>query len=191
MIASVWPALRDGYVEHVAEAARKKTPYRDTHEPLFEDWLNTSNGPNFRVYDPDLVGPHERRHRDVVVRDDQAGLRKEILERWDGVCPISGCDVHAALEAAHLLSHAEYGDASQYAENVLPLRADLHRLFDRNWLGIDPESSSIWLAPELRCGSYGEFHGRIIDTQKLDPRALARRWAQTQSAHLERVGSSD
>ena len=59
----------------------------------------------------------------VEYRTRQAEFRKRIFEKYNGRCPISGCDEASALEAAHL--GAKGGWRTNHTEGIL-LRRDLH-----------------------------------------------------------------
>ena len=69
----------------------------------------------------------------VELRTRQAEFRKHIFEKFNGRCPISGCEEPAALEAAHL--GAKGGWRTNHNEGIL-LRRDLHALLDAGKLKI-------------------------------------------------------
>jgi Rad3-related DNA helicase len=69
----------------------------------------------------------------VEHRTGQAEFRKRIFEKYNGRCPISGCDEASALEAAHL--GAKGGWRTNHTEGIL-LRRDLHALLDAGKLEI-------------------------------------------------------
>ena len=75
-------------------------------------------------------------------------------------CPISGCDATEALEGAHIVPYS--GPETNHPCNGLPLRADLHTLFDLGLLTIDPARMEVVLSPSLRAGQYGVYHGRKL-----------------------------
>lgn len=74
-----------------------------------------------------------RRLAEILVRPAQQLLRREALVRH-GACLITGETEPAALEAAHI--RPVYAGGSDTMDNVLLLRADLHRLFDAGLLTI-------------------------------------------------------
>ena len=113
--------------------------------------------------------------RSIRTRRGQPAFRAALLEAYDGVCAISGCDAAAALEAAHIRPH--FAGGRYVATNGLLLRADLHTLFDMRLLAVVPESMAVALHPEVEHGHYRELHGRRCRTpQRLadrpDPGAL-------------------
>jgi Rad3-related DNA helicase len=69
----------------------------------------------------------------VEYRTRQSEFRKRIFEKYNGRCPISGCDEASALEAAHL--GAKGGWRTNHTEGIL-LRRDLHALLDAGKLEI-------------------------------------------------------
>jgi Rad3-related DNA helicase len=69
----------------------------------------------------------------VEHRTRQTEFRKRMFEKYNGRCPISGCDEASALEAAHL--GAKGGWRTNHTEGIL-LRRDLHALLDAGKLEI-------------------------------------------------------
>ena len=76
---------------------------------------------------------YEARFGTVELRTRQAEFRNKIFAKFNGRCPISGCDVPSALEAAHL--GAKGGWRTNHTEGIL-LRKDLHALMDAGMLQI-------------------------------------------------------
>lgn len=74
-----------------------------------------------------------RRLAEILVRPAQQLLRRQALD-LHGACVITGETEPAALEAAHI--RPVYSGGSDTMDNVLILRADLHRLFDAGLLTI-------------------------------------------------------
>lgn len=69
----------------------------------------------------------------VEFRTRQAAFRRLMFERYGGVCPITGCNEPAALEAAHL------GDRGGWRTNQthgILLRRDIHSMLDSGKLEI-------------------------------------------------------
>ncbi|WP_027257810.1 HNH endonuclease [Leisingera aquimarina] len=118
--------------------------------------------------DPDLEeiidATEDRREfqfRSVATRRGQAGFRNGLLTTYDSKCCLSGCDVPAALEAAHIAPYM--GDHSNKLSNGLLLRSDLHTLFDLGLLSFD-ENYCALLSPELLAShQYAELKGRRIN----------------------------
>jgi len=104
----------------------------------------------------------ERVFREVKQRLGQGALREVLLKIYSGKCAISGCQVVEVLEAAHIDPWCSTG--SCHPSNGLLLRADLHTLFDRDLIGIEPESHVVHIAPSIRETEYGEFHGITMQT---------------------------
>lgn len=165
---------------------------RQLSEDEFESLLKSAGG--IREFGcgtplPDPAIELNRVLREVRDRLGQSEFRDNLLNSYGGKCAISGCEVVEALEAAHIdpWSNSESQDAS----NGLLLRADLHTLFDRNLLGIEPETMTVHVAEVIRESEYGQFNG--VDLRKPDSDvaipcadALTRRW----TAFLEKNGAS-
>lgn len=63
------------------------------------------------------------------------------MQLWSNRCPVSGRDVPAALDAAHVIPVFRGG--KDHPSNGLLLNADLHRLFDQHLIGFKPEAAGV------------------------------------------------
>jgi putative restriction endonuclease len=88
----------------------------------------------------------------IVRRQGQGAFRQQLLLAYRGRCAVTGCDVEAALEAAHIVPYQ--GPHSNHLANGLLLRADVHTLLDLGYLAIDAARMTICLAPHLMATSY-------------------------------------
>lgn len=102
----------------------------------------------------------ERRLAEVVRRKKQGEFRRALIEAYEGRCTMSGYDALDALQAAHITSY--FGPKSQMVTNGLLLRADLHILYDRSMLSVDPATMKITVGPELESTEYGVLDGQEI-----------------------------
>jgi predicted restriction endonuclease len=66
------------------------------------------------------------------------------------------------LEAAHIVPFL--GKHTNSPDNALLLRADLHTLFDRELLSIDPTTLTVKVSGELGGSMYAAFSGRRVAT---------------------------
>lgn len=96
----------------------------------------------------------------IVLRQGGGTFRQLVLKGFGGRCAISDCDVAEGLEAAHIVPYL--GAHTNRLENALLLRADLHTLFDRDLLSIDPASLTVVLSKALRGTSYRALSGVSI-----------------------------
>ncbi|SNR53076.1 HNH endonuclease [Hymenobacter mucosus] len=96
----------------------------------------------------------------IVRRRGQAAFRASLIAAYSSTCPVTGCKVEALLEAAHIIPYL--GTTTNHIQNGLPLRTDIHTLFDLQLLAIDPETLTVLLAPSLIGSEYGELAGRSI-----------------------------
>src|SRR6476469_7610249 len=83
----------------------------------------------------------------IVQRQGQPKFRRKLLTAYAGRCPITDCDVESAIEAAHIIPYQ--GTQTNHLTNGLPLRADIHTLFDLHLLSIRPDTNEVVIAPEL------------------------------------------
>ena len=67
-------------------------------------------------------------------REGQESFRQLLINAY-GCCAVTGTTEHAVLEAAHITPYR--GKHSNVIPNGLPMRRDIHRLFDRHLLTVD------------------------------------------------------
>ena len=97
--------------------------------------------------------------RAIKTRRGQPDFRKRLLEAYGNRCAVTGCEVLSVLEAAHINPHANGTDWE--TDNGLPLRADIHTLFDLRLLSLTPDCC-IQISDQLSGSAYEEFHGKMI-----------------------------
>ncbi|PSR12602.1 HNH endonuclease [filamentous cyanobacterium CCP3] len=73
---------------------------------------------------------------------------------------MTDCDVESALEAAHIIPYQ--GTDTNHPTNGLPLRSDIHTLFDLHLLSIHPNTYDVVIAPELMGTCYQDLVGRKL-----------------------------
>lgn len=90
----------------------------------------------------------DRARRQAHTRPGQSDFRRQVLDLYRGHCLLTGCIIPSALEAAHVVSHN--GDAFwDQPKNGIPLRRDLHGMFDALLWSIDPATNKIVLSESL------------------------------------------
>jgi len=148
--------------------------------------LREAYEPATQRFDPaEVEDAREWMSRRVKERHGQGAFRQGLLAAYAGQCPISGCDVDEALEAAHITPHL--GVQSQVLSNGLLLRADIHTLFDCGLIAVDPRTMTVAVAKSLMRSAYADYHGRRL-TAAVDPAAAASKKAlgiHFEAANLE------
>lgn len=110
----------------------------------------------------------------IVARQGGAKFRSAALEAFSSRCAISGCTVKAVLEAAHIVPYL--GMHTNAGDNALLLRADLHTLFDRQLLWVEPDTLVVRVGDELAASEYAKYAGRSLDLpNRIDPKTLGLR----------------
>ena len=118
------------------------------------------------VFDPNNeVDGRKKLLRSVVIRQGQPKFRQRLLAAYQSTCVVTGCNIEAVLQAAHIKSYD--GDNSNAIKNGLLMRADIHTLFDLGQLKID-ESGVIHLHESLHGTEYQQYLGKKIRAPK-DP----------------------
>ena len=166
----------------------------DTSELPLHMLADNENVPSFEVFGdgdnlsyvamtPDATNNVEQLEGDKraiemtrTIRDGQARFRNMLLSHYGCMCMVTGEKLDAVIEAAHISPYD--GNKSNDISNGLLLRVDIHRLFDKNLLAIEPNSLTIHLHPSLEGTSYTNFHGKklmihqkiLIDHEKIGER---------------------
>jgi hypothetical protein len=109
-------------------------------------------------------------------------FRDALRKRYGNRCVVTGCEVLAVLEAAHIIPYRSEND--NHPENGLLLRADIHTLFDLDLLAIEPEQLQVDLHPNLaKEKEYGHLTGKVLGCargQRPSQEALRVRYKQFQ-----------
>lgn len=108
--------------------------------------------------------PAGRQRRTVLGRIGQQEFRRRLLERFGPVCAFTGPQPPDSLHAAHVMPYAT--DPRHEIAGGLLLRADLHSLFDRGLITIDPELA-VRIDPSLK--KYRELSRLDGSTLQINP----------------------
>lgn len=98
-------------------------------------------------------------YRAISVRRGQKKFRKRLLAAYSGRCAVTACTVLEILEAAHIAPYK--GSHTHRVDNGLPLRADIHTLFDLGLLWINSERR-VQLDSQLIGSEYGHLHDKPL-----------------------------
>lgn len=103
----------------------------------------------------------------VVPRLGQGSFRLAVLDAYGGGCAVTGEHALPALEAAHIRPWSSGG--LHEVPNGLPLRRDLHRLFDLGYVSARPNGEFI-VSPRLRTEfDNGHTYYALAGRRLLDP----------------------
>jgi putative restriction endonuclease len=95
----------------------------------------------------------------------QQSFKAVVLDSYHRRCAISGTHIPPVLQAAHIRPVARGGE--HRLDNGLLLRSDVHTLFDRGYLGVNPQHRLL-VSPRLRAefSNGDQFYaqaGQVID----------------------------
>ena len=96
----------------------------------------------------------------IAMRRGQSEFRKKLLKAYENKCAITGSDVEAALEAAHISAYK--GDHTNPIENGLLLRADIHTLFDIGLIAINSNNRVVFHESLIISDHYSNLNNRRI-----------------------------
>ena len=97
------------------------------------------------------------RETQLAIREGQAEFRKELIAAYGGKCAVTGYDLELALDAAHVRRYN--GRHTNFVQNGLLLRKDLHKLFDHGVFGIRPSDLRIVINERAKKSKYAELNG--------------------------------
>jgi hypothetical protein len=129
--------------------------------PAYEQDLATAEATaDPAVFDADnLVDARQKILAEIVRRRGQPKFRKDLIRAYGGKCAVTGCEIEAVLEAAHIIPYMD-GDTNHVVNGLL-LRADVHTLFDLGVLKIDA-TGRIHIADTLFGSVYEKYGGKKI-----------------------------
>ncbi|MYM70362.1 HNH endonuclease [Pseudoduganella sp. FT55W] len=112
-------------------------------------------------FDPENIEDARLRIQTAIVRrQGQKKFRNDVLSAYNNSCAITGCDVVEAIEAAHIYPYL--GQQTNIVTNGLPLRSDLHTLYDLGLITIRAASMTVLIRPTLLGSMYGSFANTVI-----------------------------
>jgi hypothetical protein len=162
------------------EAAQWKSANATTFEDCAKALVILSAPPS-TPYKPPTASAAKRLQM-IRERPGQIKFRRDLKAAYEQRCCISGCGVSEALEGAHIDAYIAPGSDS--LQNGLLLRRDIHALFDRDLIAIEPATLIVRVAKPARGQmDYFSFHGTKLRLPK-DPShypdrgAIERRWAR-------------
>ena len=126
--------------------------------PLDAEGQKIEMGGDFNAENPEDA--RRRITASIVQRQGQPEFRRKLLSSYGGRCPITDCDVESAIEAAHIIPYQ--GPETNHPTNGLPLRADIHTLFDLHLLSIRPDTYDVVISPELIDTCYKDLASRKL-----------------------------
>lgn len=110
-----------------------------------------------------VVGPVFGDPRLSPTRVGQRAFKLLLLDAYQRRCGITGARITPTLDAAHIRPVGGSEGGQNTLSNGLLLRSDVHRMFDRGYLGLDPARRTIHVSPRLRAdyGNGEEFYKRV------------------------------
>jgi hypothetical protein len=108
-------------------------------------WSQLSSDSHFKPPDRDS---RQRDWINSVLRPGQLRFRRMLLDNYGSSCCMTGVALEETLEAAHIMPYR--GFEFDHPENGLLLRADLHRLFDKLLISVNPDTFKIILSSTLQ-----------------------------------------
>lgn len=122
----------------------------------------------------------ERVLRALVRRQGQPQFRAGLIGAYDARCAITRCPLLGILEAAHITPYL--GAGTNLLSNGLLLRADMHTLWDRALIAINPTTMLLAVSPEVNDISYQSLLGTpvyqpVMVSSRPSMAALQQQWS--------------
>ena len=116
----------------------------------------------------------------------QQAFKAVVLGAYRRKCAITGTHIPPVLQAAHVRPIADGGE--HRLDNGLLLRSDVHIMFDRGYLGVEP-SYRLTVSPRLRAefGNGEQFYARAGQIIELPSRRIDRPHRDFLEWHLDTV----
>jgi putative restriction endonuclease len=116
----------------------------------------------------------------------QRSFQAVVLDAYHRRCAISGTHIPPVLQAAHIRPVAAGGE--HRLDNGLLLRSDVHTLFDRGYVGVDPRYR-LRVSPRLRedFGNGDQFYARAGQVIDLPARPADRPQREFLEWHLDEI----
>jgi putative restriction endonuclease len=116
----------------------------------------------------------------------QQAFKAVVLDAYHRRCAITGTHIPPVLQAAHVRPVTRGGE--HRLDNGLLLRSDVHTMFDRGYLGVDPRYRLV-VSPRLReeFGNGEQFYAKAGQVIDLPARRSDRPERQFLEWHLEEV----
>jgi len=157
--------------------------------PYFHDLLQLTLGASVEV---DFSQPWHRPGpvfgdpRLAPYRLGQQSFKAVVLDAYHRRCAISGTHIPPVLQAAHIRPVTNGGE--HRLDNGLLLRSDIHILFDRGYLGVDPQHC-LRVSPRLRAdfSNGDQFYAREGQVIDLPQRRVDRPSREFLEWHLDEV----
>lgn len=136
---------------------RKQLATNEDARPLILAGTDADDGP----FDPhDAKDARGKTLREIRARRGQRQFRNALLAAYGNRCAMTGCAVLHVLEAAHITPYL--GPYTNHVTNGILLRADLHTLFDNNFVTVEPKTRTIWISPSIEDPAYRALHGKQL-----------------------------
>jgi putative restriction endonuclease len=122
----------------------------------------------------------------VPYRLGQQAFQAVVLDTYDRRCAITGTRIRPVLQAAHIRPVAAGGE--HRIDNGLLLRSDVHTMFDRGYLGVDPHNR-LQVSPRLRdeFGNGEQFYAGAGEVIALPVRQADRPQREFLEWHMEEI----
>lgn len=132
-------------------------------------------------------GPMFGAPRQVIPRLGQDSFVAIVQDAYEMKCAITGAKIRPALQAAHIRSVKAGGQ--HRVDNGVLLRADVHIMFDRGLLGVDPATKTLHVSSRLRTefGNGEEFYAKQGSAIRVPQRRIDQPNAEFLEWHMDTV----
>lgn len=147
--------LQEHEVDFPAQVVKHKYfPDRDTLRHPSE--TESAGSEDFSLVEEESKTYSTTRRKD---RKKQHRFRQRVFEAYDHECCVTGEETSDVLEAAHIQPYTS--EESNHVQNGIPLRVDLHRLFDTGLMTVTTDGK-VQVSEKVSSKVYREFDGAVV-----------------------------
>ncbi|MGE7772301.1 HNH endonuclease [Viridibacillus arvi] len=118
-------------------------------------------------FDPGSIADARKKiQRSIIQRQGQPKFRQELLTAYEEKCVITECNVLEVLEAAHIVPYQ--GTETNVVQNGLLLRGDIHTLWDRYLISVNPDTYKVHVHTSLMDSEYAQYEGKKVSLPTLE-----------------------
>lgn len=134
-------------------------------------------------YEPNDLDTRKFKTQKKPLRKDREKFRELSLSYHGTMCVFTGVKNEKVLEIAHIKSWK--GDNDNHIQNLIPIRADVHKIFDCYQIGVEPNTLTIHVRKDVSCSEYRRYHGEklLADKAKISFKALTIKWDEYVKEH--------
>lgn len=170
--------IQNTYIQNTYNSynSNQDSNIEDIYNDLIKNTEYMIENIEFALYDLYEFDPENTDYKLKEIRKNQHKFKNTVIER-DVKCVITNKFIEVC-QVCHIIPHCISSDEQKYdPNNGLLLSADIHILFDKHNLSINPETSSVVLNTKLLLNNeYKQYHNKHLSLNKKQLEYLQDHW---------------